>query len=549
MAPRSTSIVTASPAITVTVNANTIAYVSRTVVGTAAQPTIFINYNDQSTGLISLTEAGAGFFQAGTGSNNVLSLCINTGESFTRPPFAVVTAGDLKLLDPTTLGGSTSVRGTLYGSVTGVQLASITSVAAGAIPLFTTTAAHNLSVGETIRISGSNSSPNVDGTYVVATTPTATTFTVTGAPLVTVAGGAFGGVFAVTGSSCVMWTVYSASTVASTIELRGSDASGVVLPTGATNGPRVSVPGGLAPGTTQMAVASGNSTSTLANLGLVSNAVRAFKSGVVVAAVSQPLIPKGSADSLVGNITITETLNGQFKPGQDICVIILPRTSNGLQIQDTILKTATTNDLPIITTNAASGLLASSVAAPGCTGFDSNLALGVVPTLTNSFEFAVSQQSFGTLGQITISNIHVITTADAPNGAVLMDVSGDGDGGAVQFETTISNATIGTAGVADAWIAPGLNVRAASAFSLGTAAVKRGTYVTVRAKSSNAPSGTLGQIWVKTKTTAWHLETSRRVGTDGYLYYSGKVLNLGYRYYKVTFNGGGTSNTVRGFGK
>ncbi len=52
--------ITSSPAITVSVTANTIAYVGRVIAGVAAQPTIYINYNNQSTGLITLTETGAG---------------------------------------------------------------------------------------------------------------------------------------------------------------------------------------------------------------------------------------------------------------------------------------------------------------------------------------------------------------------------------------------------------------------------------------------------------------------------------------------------------
>ena len=112
----------------------------------------------------------------------------------------------------------------------------------------------------------------------------------------------------------------------------------------------------------------------------------------------------------------------------------------------------------------------------------------------------------------------------------------------------VSNARIGVAAIADAWIARGLNVRASSAFTLSTVVTKRGSYVTIRGRISGAVPGTLVGIWVKTKTTAWHLETSRRVSTNGYLYYSGKVNNAGYRYYRVNALGA-TSNTVRAFGK
>jgi hypothetical protein len=213
---------------------------------------------------------------------------------------------------------------------------------------------------------------------------------------------------------------------------------------------------------------------TAARSSLVSNATRAFKSGVVVAAVSQPYVSVGTADTVAGNLTISETLNGQFKPGQFVCVTILPRATNGTRTQDTFIKTTTTNDLPVISTNAASGLLTSSVATPGCApsftttvytqdltdsntygDFTANLVSvpgPFLPTPGASFGFVVNQQSFGgTLGTITISNIHLTTTADAVVGPVLVDVMGDnGDGGqtsiggAVPFESVVSNAKIGT---------------------------------------------------------------------------------------------------------
>jgi hypothetical protein len=228
-----------------------------------------------------------------------------------------------------------------------------------------------------------------------------------------------------------MWSVYSASTVASTIDIVGATASGP-LAVGAANGPTLSVPGTLAPGTTQSVILVGSQAGVsngTASSSLVSNATRMFKSGVVVAALSQPAVIAGTTDTLAGNLTISETLNGQFKPNQDICVTILPRTSNGTRTQDTFIKTATTNDLPVISTNAASGLLTDAVAVPGCGPQFVDSVYYNAPFLPNpgaSFEFTITQQSFGgTLGVITISNIHLITTADAVSGPVLVDVMGD----------------------------------------------------------------------------------------------------------------------------
>jgi hypothetical protein len=363
--------VTGSPAITVNLSSNTIANASRVIVGVASQPTIYINYNAQPSGMITLTEAGPGFFTA-SGVNDAFGLCITTGESFTYTPYAIVASGDLKLLTSTSTAATTQ-QGTLY--TTG-------------------------------------------------------------------------------GMSCVMWSVYSASTVASTIDIVGATASGP-LAVGAANGPTLSVPGYLHPGTTQSVILVGSQAGVMngtASSSLVSNATRMFKSGVVVAALSQPAVVAGTTDTLAGNLTISETLNGQFKPLQTICVVILPRASNGNRIQDTFIKTTNTNDLPVITTNAASGLLTSSVGTPGCGALftATNTAEGVVPTPGNSFSFTVNQQSFGgTLGVITVGNIHLITTADAPTGPVLVDVLGTGTSASSVSETrTITSYTDSTTGSA-----------------------------------------------------------------------------------------------------
>jgi hypothetical protein len=61
-------------------------------------------------------------------------------------------------------------------------LANIASNTLVAAPVFTTTVAHGLTVGTQITIRGSTSSPSMNGTWTIATTPLATTFTLTGAP-------------------------------------------------------------------------------------------------------------------------------------------------------------------------------------------------------------------------------------------------------------------------------------------------------------------------------------------------------------------------------
>jgi hypothetical protein len=440
----------------VAVDFNTVAYVSRVIVGVAAQPTIFINYNDQASGMMSLTEAGAGFFQDAsvTLGNNVFAVCATSGETFTRAPWAVVSTGDLKLLSG--LVGATSVQGTLFSPVAG--------------------------------------------------------------------------------ATCAYWTVFSASTVASTVDIRGSDSANAVLAAGALNGPRYSVGPTLSPGATLVSILVGDKTNVLAMspstvVSKVSNAVRAFKSGVTVTALTQPFIPQGTPDSLGGNLQISETLAGQFKAGEQICVAILPRATNSVRTQDTLLKTATTNDLPIITTNGATGLLVSSVATAGCSfqgdGFFSSL-FGFPVNLTNSFSFTISQQAFGTLGQITIANIHYITTADAPLGSVLVAVAGAGGDTAqsVQFQTIVSNAKIGTAPAAVAVSAAGtaLGATKTGAFTTSTKVAKLGKYVTWKFAGGSALAGKTVQIWVATKNSAgrWSafaLKTARVADASGNAYF------------------------------
>jgi hypothetical protein len=408
----------------VTGGAATIAFVARVIIATAAQPTIFIGVNDQESGMITLSESMPGFFAAGLGSNNTFGLCLVTGETFTRAPWAVVTTGNLQLLSG--FVGAQSVKGTLYN-----------------------------------------------------------------------------------GGQCAYWTVFSASTgvTPSVIEIRGSANDTTPLASGANNGPRLSVPGSLAPGTTQIQVRVGQQAgvvspigNTTAVVGLVSNATRAFRAGPIVAAVSQPLCQPGSTDCLGGNITITEQFNGQLKAGSVITVRILPRAT--VQRQDVILRTGVTNDLPIVTTNAASGLLVTpiNVICPP------SALLGI--TLCQ-FTFVVSQQSFGpTLGQITISNIHYIVAADAVNGPVLVEVSAPGAGsggpaGSQAFDAVVSNATIGPppatpvrTSLQNGTLAGVVKVSEGRTFTAATKIVPVGSYCTWQADMDPAASGERVGVWI-----------------------------------------------------
>ena len=451
--------VTGSPAIIVNLSSNTIANASRVIVGTGAQPTIFINYNGQNSGMITLTEAGAGFFQGGSGPNDAFGICVNTNETFTYAPWAIVASGDLKLLNTSNSTAATQLAGTL-------------------------------------------------GTA--------------------------------NGKSCAFWSIYSASTVASSIDIVGATSSGP-LAIGANNGPTLSVPGWLAPGTTQMDVLVGaqsdvNTDDSDALTTVVSNAVRVYKSGVTVTALSQPAIQQGSTGAPAGSIQIAETLAGQFKAGEDVCVVVLPRASNVFTHQDTMFTQATTNQLPVISTNyAQSGLLASTVGNPGgCanqTEINYFLGLGVALSQSNSFEFSVSQQAVNALGVITISNLAYTTTADAVNGPVIVSVFSEctdcGASSQVSFQANVSNAYIGSPAV----MSVDSSLSASGPFTTATKVLKPGKSVTFRIRTNPQLAGKTLTVWIAKKGangkwSAYAPHTSVVADVNGVAYYTYKTTSL-----------------------
>jgi hypothetical protein len=264
------------------------------------------------------------------------------------------------------------------------------------------------------------------------------------------------------------------------------------MPSGANNGPRLSVPGTLVPGTTQTQVNVGTETQVNANTVLqtiATNAVRAYRNQPVVAAVSQPIVPRGSTNSLLGNLTITETQAGQFKAGETITVTILPRSSIGVAFQarqDIFLKTGTTADTPVIGTNTASGLLTGSAAVG-----------------TTAFSFTISQQATGQLGVITISNIHVITLADAIDGSILVRVTSSGAGQGI--DQVVSNGTIGVIPVVAISARTALGATKFGPFSTTTKVAARGKYITWRFSGGSALAGKTVEIWraIKNADGSW----------------------------------------------
>jgi len=428
----------------VAVDYNTVAYVSRVIVGVAATPTIYINYNDQQSGMMSLTESGPGFFQdaSATLGNNVFGLCVQSGETFTRAPWAVVATGDLKLLNG--LVGATSVQGTLYNNAT-----------------------------------------------------------------------------------CAYWTVYSVSTVASTVDIRGSDSANAVLPAGSLNGPRYSVGSGMTPGATLVDILIGDKTTVLAEGGVtskVSNAVRAFKDSVVVTALSAPTIAKGGP-SLAGNIKISETLAGQLKAGDRICLQIQPRASN-FNLQDTWFDSSNTNKLPIVTP-AGAGLLVGPVSIGG----EQQCPTGPGGDNRGVAGFSISQQAVGTLGSLTISNINYITTADAPNGPVLIRVFHITSGGGQPASTYVNNAVIGAKASIKISATSALGVPPnQGTYSTSTKVAQPNKFITWRFVGGAALAGKTVRIYVALKNSAGGYGpyadlTGRVADARGNAYFSWRATN------------------------
>ncbi len=447
------------------------AVVGRVVVGVGATPTVYIGENNQPSGMITLTESGAGFLTDGTGPNNVFTLCLASGETFTLAPWAIVTGpatGAVRLREGAVASPDNIVLGTLFTSDDG--------------------------------------------------------------------------------RSCAYWTVWTASTAASTIEIRATDpaAPGAPLPSGANNGPRLSVGPGLAPGTTQAGISFGDFTdivtdNTAADYdSLVVFAVRAFRSGVNVVALSAPTIIRGGT-SLAGNIQISETLAGQLKAGDLICLQVQPRASN-FSLQDTWFDSATTNKLPIATATGG-GLAVGPVAVGGASGCPT----GPGGDSRGSAGFTVTQQAVGTLGVITVSNINYITVADAPTGSVLLRVfSTFGPG--VDFSSFVVNAKIGSTAVGGS-NATRLGVTQTGAFTISTKVAKVGKYVTYRFDFGVAAAGQIFVITGATKTgndwSAFTTITSRRANASGVVYYYIRQNSATWKSYRASWSGGGVITLAR----
>ena len=390
------------------------AIVFRGITATPPTPTVYIGENNQATGLVTIAEQAAGFFQAGTGANNMLAVCLlDARTSLHLAPWAKVTAGDLRLRE------------------------------------------------------GDVASPDniVQGSHHRTAPP-----------------------------DCYYWTVWTASTTASTIVI-GNDAVHAPARTSTSQSTQ-------APGHRRDAVHSGNSRQlpTTSSSRPSASPYAAFRNQVAVTALSQPTIPAGAVTK-AGEIQIAETANGQLKAGEEICFEIMPRAAlqhpGQVRHPDQALNTA---QLPVVT--ASGGLVVSPVRITneGCCAEGRPRPPGQVI----SFAFHVLQQSTNGTGKLVIATSTSSPWPMPSNGPVLVNVWGVGGSAdePVHFQAQVSNAKIG--------VKPAIAISSTSALGLmpnqgawttATKVPEANQYVTWRFIGGSALAGKLVQIQVAAKNS------------------------------------------------
>ena len=416
--------VAGSPAFAVTGSPATVGSVARAVVAIASIPTVYIGFNDQPSGEISLTETSAGYFSSiPSAPTNSFGVCLTSdNDHFTRLPMAIVTSGDLKLAAGSPIAPATQAIGTFDGN------------------------------------------------------------------------------------QCVYWTVYTSSTVASTIQIRGTDATGAILPDAAANGPRLSIDPGANIGYVKAKVYTGFGTDTSrVPFGEFVIAVRSNKNEPVVAAVSQPSLAPGTAKGKIGNITITETQAGQFKAHEYICLDLAELNTPYNYHYQAHFVGSNVNDSPVVTTNTASGLIAMMAF------WDSGSSYLCI---------LVNQQAIGTLGVITLSNMNVSIPVDAALGPINVEVSGgygnfsDGQSvgpsqisysGGQLFDQTVTAGRVGNAPAISIGAVSALGLNPTSGYTTKTPKTQaKGKYVTWKFTGGAALAGQRVNVLVATKINgAW----------------------------------------------
>jgi hypothetical protein len=452
-----------------------IARLNNVVGATADMPNIIIGENDQQSGTISLMEGKAGVL--GDPEDDMIGLCYKSAETFTRAPWLVVTAGDMKLRNP--------------------------------------------------------SNPDMVPTAAAPGTPVQAVLKM----------------WSRVGFNCAFWIIYNKSTVASTLEIRGSAADGTALAAGAAHGPQLNVGSTLRPGPSIGSLNWGDDSAwedTGTEFNRVANAVRVFGGTPVVTAISNPEIWRGMTSQAAGDVTVTEVATHQFGRGEEINFTVLP---NNLRDLIPSVRFDTNRGNPVVSTNAAAtGLIAH---------FDGwHTAV--------QFEVEVDQRAFVPIvgawvpGVITVSGMRYITTNDAAYGNILLDVCTgfETTGGHVQdhgvsicwdgflpdgsvttsvhepripemewadFDQVVSNAHVVNTGLFPSMsVAAGYKFRETSPYkTFGTLVVPAGTYITNKVYIGPQFQGKAIEFWQRNgKTGTWVKRTTGRVDGKGYAYWS-----------------------------
>ena len=333
---------------------------------------------------------------------------------------------------------------------------------------------------------------------------------------------------------CFYWTVWTKSTVATTITI--GSAAGV--------GPLVNVNTTSPAGTLNANLFAGSLASLVMQVS-VTIANRVFPSQVKVTAVSQPMMAAGSTHQMAGNILIEETGFGQLKSGSDICIEIVPNQQTGL-LTDVYMTDLFTADLPVAT--ASGGVVINAVritSGQNCMGFALS---GPVGNLTGSVRFLVAQQSTTGTGKVTISNLHYSVLNDAASGPVQVNVWAFGVSNTnVDFQRIVSNAKVGDQVGGSA--SSRLGVTQTGAFTTSTKVAALNKYVTFRFDFGVAAAGDTFEIWGATKTgndwSAFTKVTSRTANASGVVYYYIRQAAATWKSYRAFWVDGGTWSPAR----
>ena len=351
-------------------------------------------------------------------------------------------------------------------------------------------------------------------TNTFAICPTGVNYTFTLAPVAVVTGGVAAGNIilrdgaaasttnivagtAVTlfGLPCFQWTVWTASTTASTIVIGAA-------PSAATGG-LINVSVSQAPGGVDAGLFIGSSTlaSPMTLAATVQFATAVYRNQVAVTALSQPSIAPGSTHAAAGNLQIAETSLGQLKALENICVDVL---WNSGTTQNAFLNGLATADLPVATASGTGLVIGPVNASQVRCGGESNSA--VPANYMQSFTFQVLQQSTAGDGKLVISNISYTVLTGAVSGPVQVSVFGlGGSPTGVIFHSTVSNAIVGAASKLSIGAVSALGLKPTTGYTNKTPKIQvKGKYVTWKFTGGHTLAGQRVNVMVAKKVGgAW----------------------------------------------